>query len=212
MYPSVWKTIGRKWRKEQMKSKKTQKALQRAENYFYSGDYEEAMRMYAILLKDHPGLEEARIGAILTDIAVENDEEAQALFEYYQVLKKENDENAEAIIEGMIGSFDNALEKISDILDGVLSSKETQESLEGITYADFKELVELRGSFKMAFEDIMFSTKVVITEKEDLLDFLQLLVENGFNEMAMRYIEGAAMAYPGESRIQDIIDSISSKK
>ncbi len=191
-----------------MISKKTKKALQRAENYFYSGDYDEAMRQYAILLKDHPQLKEARIGAILTDIAIENDEEAQALFEYYQVLKNENDENAEAIIEGMIGTFDNALEKISDILDSALLPKETQEPVDGIGYCDFKELVGLRGSFKRAFEDIMFSTKVVISEKEDLLDFIQQLVENGFNEMAMRYIEGAAIAYPGESRIQEIIDKI----
>jgi len=204
----VWKTNGKKLYEEKMISKKTKKALQRAENYFYSGDYDEAMRQYAILLKDHPQLKEARIGAILTDIAIENDEEAQALFEYYQVLKNEKDENAEAIIEGMIGTFDNALEKISDILDGALLPKETQEPVDGIGYCDFKELVGLRGSFKRAFEDIMFSTKVVISEKEDLLDFIQQLVENGFNEMAMRYIEGAAIAYPGESRIQEIIDKI----
>ena len=69
-----------------MKSKKTEKILERAENHFYRGDYDEAMRMYGILLKDFPDLQEARIGAILSDIAYENDEEAQALFEYYQVL------------------------------------------------------------------------------------------------------------------------------
>ena len=191
-----------------MKSKKTEQILARAENHFYRGDYDEAMRIYGILLKDHPGLQEARIGAILSDIALENDDEAQALFEYYQVLKEENDENAEEIIEGMILSLDDALEKISGILDGALAVQKDEETMNGINYADFRELVELRGSFRRAFEDIMFSTKVIISDKEDLLDFLQQLVENGFNEMAIRYIEGAAVAYPGESRIQDIIDKI----
>ena len=189
-----------------MKSRKTEKILQRAENHFYRGDYEEAMRVYGILLKDFPELKEARIGAILSDIAHENDQEAQALFEYYQVLKEEKNEDAERIIEEMIGSLDDAMEKISDLLDGSLF--ETEESVNGISYGDFKELVELRGSFRRAFEDIMFSTRVVITEKSELLDFLQQLVDNGFNEMAMRYIEGAAIAYPGEEKIQDLIDKI----
>jgi tetratricopeptide (TPR) repeat protein len=189
-----------------MKSKKTEKILERAENHFYRGDYDEAMRMYGILLKDFPDLQEARIGAILSDIAYENDEEAQALFEYYQVLKEDRNEDAERIIEEMIGSLDDALEKISDFLDGSLFARD--ETINGIGYADFKELVELRGSFRRAFEDIMFSTRVVITEKEELLDFLQQLVDNGFNEMAMRYIEGAAVAYPGEERIQDLIEKI----
>lgn len=189
-----------------MINKENRKILDRAENLFYRGDYDEALRMYGILLKDCPQLEEARIGAILSDIALENDEEAQALFEYYQVLKDEGQEDAERIIEDMIGSLDNALEKISDLLESSLFVRD--EAAEGITYGDFKELVTLRGSFRRAFEDIMFSTKVVITEKEDLLDFLQQLVDNGFNEMAMRYIEGAAVAYPGEERIQDLIEKI----
>jgi len=184
-------------------SKKTKKILERAENYFYSGEYEEALRIYGILLKDFPDLKEARIGAILSDIANENDEEAQALFEYYQVLRKENSEDAEKIIEDMIDSLDNALEKISSILDGMLFGRD--EYANGISYDDFKELVNQRGSFKRAFEDIMFSTRVIITDKNDLLDFLQELVNNGFSEVAMRYIEGVAIAYPGEEKIQDII-------
>lgn len=189
-----------------MKTKKTEKILERAENYFYSGEYDEAMRIYGLLLKDYPDLQEARIGAILSDIANENDEEAQALFEYYQVLKNEDNENAAKIIEDMIVSLDDALEKISALLDGALLGKD--EYVNGISYDDFKELVKQRGSFRRAFEDIMFSTRVVITEKNDLLDFLQQLVNNGFNDMAMRYIEGVAVAYPGEEKIQDIIEKM----
>jgi len=191
---------------ETMKTKETIKLLERAENHFYSGEYETAMRVYALLLRDHPDLQEARIGALLTDIAIENDDEAQALFEYYQVLKNEENDDAERIIEEMIGSLDNALEKISELLEGSLFGRD--ESDNGITYGDFKELVELRGSFRRAFEDIMFSTKVVITEKEELLDFIQQLVDHGFTEMAMRYIEGAAVAYPGEEKIQDLIEKL----
>ncbi len=200
------KISGTRWNKDMMSKKENRKILDRAENLFYRGDYDEALRMYGILLKECPELEEARIGAILSDIALENDEEAQALFEYYQVLKEEGQEEAEQIIEEMISSLDDALEKISDLLEGSLFVRD--EAVDGISYSDFKELVSQRGGFKRAFEDIMFSTKVVITEKDELLDFLQQLVENGFNEMAMRYIEGAAVAYPAEEKIQDLIDKI----
>ena len=186
-----------------MMSEKAEKILEQAENYFYSGKYDEALRIYGVLLKDFPDLKEAKIGAILSDIANENDEEAQALFEYYQVLKKENSEDAEKIIEDMINSFDNTLEKISSFLDDTLFRRD--EYVNGISYDDFKELVNQRGSFKRAFEDIMFSTKVIITNKNELLDFLQELVNNGFDEVAMRYIDTAVIAYPGEERIEDII-------
>jgi len=184
-------------------SEKAEKILEQAENYFYSGKYDEALRIYGVLLKDFPDLKEAKIGAILSDIANENDEEAQALFEYYQVLKKENSEDAEKIIEDMINSFDNTLEKISSFLDDTLFRRD--EYVNGISYDDFKELVNQRGSFKRAFEDIMFSTKVIITNKNELLDFLQELVNNGFDEVAMRYIDTVVIAYPGEERIEDII-------
>ena len=186
-----------------MMSEKAEKILEQAENYFYSGKYDEALRIYGVLLKDFPDLKEAKIGAILSDIANENDEEAQALFEYYQVLKKENSEDAEKIIEDMINSFDNTLEKISSFLDDTLFRRD--EYVNGISYDDFKELVNQRGSFKRAFEDIMFSTKVIITNKNELLDFLQELVNNGFDEVAMRYIDTVVIAYPGEERIEDII-------
>ena len=186
-----------------MKTKKTKKILEYAENCFYSGEYDKAMRIYGLLLKDCPNLQEARIGAILSDIANENSEEAQALFEYYQVLKSEDNENAEKIIEDMISSLDDALGKISTLLDGVLSRRD--EYVNGISYNDFKELIKQRGSFKCAFEDIMFSTRVVITEKSDLIEFLQQLIDNGFGDVAMRYIEGVAVAYPADEKLQDLI-------
>jgi len=192
--------------KQELSVNQTAKVLERAENHFYRGEYREALRIYGILLKDHPNLKEARIGAILSDIAIENDEEAQAIFEYYQVLKKDENENAEAIVEEMIGSLDDAFEAISQFFEEALTGGDEPEN--GITYTDFVRLVELRGSFRRAFEDIMFSTKVIITEKEDLIDFIDRLMAHGFHEMAARYIEGAALAFPGEDRIRSLLERL----
>jgi len=186
-----------------MSGNKTKKVLEKAQNYFFRGEYDEAMRIYGLLLKDHPHLSEAKIGAILTDIAKENDEEGQALFEYYQVLKDSDEEDAEAIIASMIETFDGTVDKLSELIEGVMQMNE--EPSEGIAYRDFLELVETRGDFARAFEDVMFSTRVVITEKEDLLDFIERLIANGFEEMASRYIENAVVAFPGEKRVEELV-------
>ncbi len=47
-----------------------------------------------------------------------------------------------------------------------------------------------RGSFRVAFEDIMFSTKVAIENKEDFYDFVTKLIDNGFENTAYTYLEG----------------------
>ena len=66
----------------------------------------------------------------------------------------------------------------------------TVNQLEAINYEDFQLLIKQRGSFKVAFEDIMFSTKVAIEKKEDFYDFVTKLIDNGFNNMAYNYLEG----------------------
>jgi hypothetical protein len=66
----------------------------------------------------------------------------------------------------------------------------TVNQLDAINYEDFQLLIKQRGSFKVAFEDIMFSTKVAIEKKEDFYDFVTKLIDNGFNNMAYNYLEG----------------------
>jgi hypothetical protein len=70
-----------------------------------------------------------------------------------------------------------------DLLKELSSS--TIESLDAIRYEDFKKLlIESRGSFRIAFEDIMFSTKVAIENKDDFYDFVTKLIDNDFNTTA----------------------------
>ena len=46
-----------------------------------------------------------------------------------------------------------------------------------IPFADFMDAVR-RGGFKSVFEDIMFSTRVMIDNRDDFLEFLQNLIKN----------------------------------
>ena len=89
--------------------------LQRAEDAFLSGEYSTALRSYGLILKDYPSLDEAKIGVYLSDLASESGEEAQVLFDYYQLIKSEK-ENAVDIIDGLIENIDTSKQQIQELL------------------------------------------------------------------------------------------------
>jgi len=173
--------------------------LQRAENEFLQGDYAKALRSYGLILKDYPTLDEAKIGVYLSDLGIESEEEAQALFDYYQLIKSEQ-ENAVDIIDGLIENLDSSKHKLQELL--IEPIEEQIEYSDGIRYSDFQELVKRRGSFKKTFEDIMFSTKVVITNKDEFIDFVTQLANEGFDEMALGYLDASSSLFGND---QDIL-------
>ncbi|WP_295421142.1 hypothetical protein [Sulfurovum sp.] len=173
--------------------------MQRAESEFLKGDYRNALRSYGLILKDYPLLDEAKIGVYLSDLGIESEEEAQALFDYYQLIKNEK-ENAVDIIDGLIDSLDSSKHKLQELLLDPL--QEEVEYGEGIRYSDFLKLIEDRGSFKQAFEDIMFSTKVVITDKDEFIDFVTQLANEGFDEMALGYLDATTSLFGDD---QDVL-------
>ncbi len=173
--------------------------LQRAESEFLNGDYSNALRSYGLILKDYPLLDEAKIGVYLSDLGTESEEEAQALFDYYQVIKSEK-ENAVEIIDGLIDSLDSSKHKLQELLLDPL--QEQVEFEDGIRYSDFLKLIESRGSFRKAFEDIMFSTKVVITDKDEFIDFVMQLANEGFDEMALGYLDATTSLFGDD---QDVL-------
>jgi len=173
--------------------------LKRAEDEFLQGEYAKALRSYGLILRDYPTLDEARIGVYLSDLGIESEEEAQALFDYYQMIKSEK-ENAVDIIDGLIENLDSSKHRLQELL--VEPLEEQIEYSDGIRYSDFKELVKSRGSFKKTFEDIMFSTKVVITNKDECIDFVTQLAHEGFDEMALGYLDASSSLFGND---QDIL-------
>lgn len=172
--------------------------LQRAEHEFLQGEFSSALRDYGLLLKDYPALDEAKVGVYLSDLGIESREEAQALFDYYQAIKDEK-ENAVEIIDSLIRSLDDSKDTLKELL--VDPIQEQIEYGEGIRYSDFLVLVESRGSFKKTFEDIMFSTKVIITEKDEFIDFVTRLSNEGFDEMALSYLDASSSLFGNDQEI-----------
>jgi len=173
--------------------------LQRAEGEFLQGNFKKALRSYGLILKDHPSLDEAKIGVYLSDLGSDNQDEAQALFDYYQIIKNEK-ENAVDIIDGLIDSLDSAKLELKKLIPS--SAKEQLEYGDGIGYNDFLALVKSRGNFKQTFEDIMFSSKVVITDKTEFIDFVTKLSAEGFDEMALGYLDATSHLFGND---QDVL-------
>lgn len=183
--------------------------LQRAEGEFLSGEFSSALRDYGLLLKDYPTLDEAKVGVYLSDLGIESGEEAQALFDYYQAIKDEK-ENAVEIIDSLIRSLDDSKDVLKELLVDPL--QEQIEYSDGIRYSDFLELVEQRGSFKKTFEDIMFSTKVIISNKDEFIDFVKKLTAEGFDEMALSYLDASSSLFGNDQEILTLYTLIAGQK
>lgn len=186
-----------------MKTVNKFKTLALANNNFSKAEYEKALRNYALVLKDFPTSKEAYNGAILAEMAMSGEAGAEALFDYYDILREENSEQADTIISEILETMDGTLDQLTALITEPVKDQLKYE--DGILYSDFTRLVEEEGDFKRIFENIMFSTRVIITEKEDFVDFLGRLMKNGFNDMALSYIESALSIYPNDKQLLNLL-------
>ncbi len=176
--------------------------LKRAEEQFLKREYSNAMKIYSLILKDDPKLKDAKVGVYLSDMGLDSDEDAQALFSYYQAIK-DSSEDAEEIIDQLMQSIYSAKVVIQQELFDVLDEAEMED---GIRYSDFMNLVKDKGSFKEAFEDILFSTRVILHSKDEFIDFIKRLVNEGYNDMALKYLDALADNFSNDQSIYSLYE------
>jgi len=184
------------------------KILTKAKDSFSKSNYQDALDKFAQVLQSYPNSKEAYNGVILSEMAMSGEGGAEALFDYYEILREEDEESADIIIDELIQNLDGALEKLSEVLADPIKDKLMYE--DGILYQDFKSIVDRGEDFKEIFENIMFSTKVIITEKDDFLDFLDSLIDHNFDDMAFSYLESALKVYPNDSKLIELLEKVSS--
>lgn len=193
-----------------MRKKVYKKHLEAAEKFFLAKKYDKALFEYSLARGEAPDSKDVRVGILLCDLAYEMENEAHSLFDYYMIAKKESADNAAELLEKIIFSIDGALSATAEILMPAIKDRIDYEN--AITYEDFQNIVKERGSFKRAFEDIMFSTKVIISDKKEFIAFLDALVTNGFNDMALNYLESASAIFPSNEKIRDLFDKLHQKE
>ncbi len=171
--------------------------LTRAEEQFTSGKYENALRTYGLLLNDYPSDSDAQIGVYLCDIGLESADEAQALFDYYQIIKNEQSDAKEVMVN-LLSTLDISQGQVAELLN---ADEDKAEYKNGIGYEDFLQFIDERGSFKRAFEDIMFSTRVILKNKEEYILFITVLIERGQIELATQFLDSLSNSFANDQEI-----------
>ncbi len=182
------------------------KTLSQAKDSFSQADYKNALEKFAYVLQNFPNSKEAYNGVILSEMAMSGEGGAEALFDYYEILKKEDKDEADVIIGDILKNLDGTLDQLGEIFAEPMRDRIEQE--DGILYQDFKDIVNSGEDFKDTFENIMFSTRVIITKKEDFIDFLDNLIEHGYTDMALTYLENALGAFPADEPLRKLLKKL----
>ena len=120
------------------------KALSLANESFLKSEYSVALRHFAEVLRDYPDSKEAYNGAILAEMAMSGEDGAEALFDYYTILKDENKEEADEVISEILETIDGSLEQLKTVFSQPIKDKLEQEN--GILYEDLISLVKEDGN------------------------------------------------------------------
>ncbi|RDU60776.1 hypothetical protein [Helicobacter marmotae] len=170
--------------------------------------YKEAFELFGHNLGLDADNTESLIGLLLSDIAQDFEEQALNLYEYYQVLlsqevsKQKAREQILKTIENLDKNTNNVLALLRDI------EHLRAECIEGILYQDFKRIAQERQNFKQTFEDLMFSTKIVFTHKNEFYEFLSELIDNDYQDLSLEYIETLKKGIAYDSEIEKILQKV----
>lgn len=186
------------------------KILSQAKESFSKAEYKSALEKFATVLQNYPNSKEAYNGVILSEMAMSGETGAEALFDYYEILKEEDKEQADIIMSEILENMDGSIDKLSDAFAQPL--RDRLEFEDGILYSDFKKIIDSGADFKETFENIMFSTRVIITQKDDFIDFLDKLIEHDFAEMALTYLENALSVYPSDKLLRKLLKKLAKGK
>jgi tetratricopeptide (TPR) repeat protein len=177
----------------------TNYTLQKADNFFTNKDYQSALHFYSNILTNNPEDKDAQIGLLLTDMAINDDEEkAHTLFDYYVIIKDQDIQIAFEAINDLI--HENVDEDINDKIN----------TMDGLTYKDFEEILALNpDNTKEIFDNIIFSTKLIIANKQEFLEFIILLLKYDFNHMIFNYLENFILTFGQSETTLDISKTLS---
>lgn len=162
---------------------------------FYKNRFDEA-KSYFSLAYEAKSDKKLLFLIMLCSLAKQKQDEAMILFEIF-------------IAKDKMGIKSDEMDEILSILESKIDEFDEEfEAQNAISYDDFMKAVGQSGSFKKTFENIMFSTRVLINSREDFLDFVENLIKNDFLEMGLTYLESAALLFKGDERINALIGEI----
>ncbi|WP_281651589.1 hypothetical protein [Helicobacter bilis] len=175
---------------------------------FAAKQYKKAFELFTHNLTLEPNNTESTIGILLADMAEDFEEQAVGLYEYYQILLSQEISKAKAReqILKTIKSFDKSTNSIFSMLKHLESLR--ADSLNGILYEDFKQITKEKKNFKEAFEDLMFSSKIIFTSKNEFYEFLNELIDNDYQDISMEDIDSLKKNIIYDGEIEKILQKV----
>ena len=85
--------------------------LTQAHSLFTDKQYDKAIFLYSQILSFYPTNSEYQLYCIFCDIASENDQKGQSLFDYFSVALQENPTTAVKLVTDIISAYDGNNEK-----------------------------------------------------------------------------------------------------
>lgn len=131
---------------------------------------------------------------------------------------KEQEQRAFLLFDFYLKHYKSA--KIYKEFEQIFFIAETKASLEkalslnedlGFNYKDFL-CSEKAVGFQKSFENIIFSNKLIINVKEDFLNFLEKLLENGYKELILNYIERLSLHFLEDEKFEALVRKINEKE
>ena len=129
-------------------------------------------------------------------------DEATMLFEFYSLKPKPKP----ASLFRILNSINEKIAKKN--LEISQNVSEEADKAHAILYKDFMSVVRENGDFKNVFEGVIFSSKIALENKEELLEFLENLLKNGYKQTCLNYIEASSDRLVGDLRFDEIIKKI----
>ena len=149
-------------------------------NAFRCKDYESAKLYLSLAYEKKPSA--VLLNLIeLCEFALNAPDEGDLLFEFYMKNCK-------------VRSINKEFEKILQLSEGSKAYPH-----EALSYADFLQS-EREVGFKRSFENVIFANKLVLSSKNEFLDFLEKLLDNGYTDTLLGYMESVAVHFAGDGR------------
>jgi len=91
------------------------KILSQAKDSFSKAEFDVALEKFATVLQNYPNSKEAYNGVILSEMAMSGEGGAEALFDYYEILKEEDSESADVIMSDLLANMDGTLDTLGEM-------------------------------------------------------------------------------------------------
>ncbi|RDU68958.1 hypothetical protein CQA62_05005 [Helicobacter cholecystus] len=173
-------------------------------NLLSKGVIREASQIFSEQYFLDPNDLDSQYGKIFCDISMQNFGKGVGLGDYYFMRRKVK--KASELVQEMeiMLSKINEIENF-EVQEALKFALYQAESLECITLDDFKKYIATQENFKEAFEDFNFSTKIVFFNKDELCEFLNLLIEKGLPTLTLQYAEAIGANHDLDPRIYNIL-------